>query len=136
MSCSDAARGLSNVDVIGSVPHERVPSLYANADAAVVLLRDRPLFRGALPTKMFEAMAAGRPVVLSSRGEAGELIERCGGGVAVPPEDAGALANALRELAADPVRTKRLGDSARQSVERDFGWEHAVDAWHELLSGL
>jgi putative colanic acid biosynthesis glycosyltransferase WcaI len=99
---------------------------------AAVLLRDRPIFRGALPTKMFEAMAAARPVVLSARGEAAELIERDGAGVAVPPENARALAEALTELAADPARREELGRGARRCAER-HSWDLAIDAWHDLL---
>ena len=61
---------LAKARTLSAVPHARVPELLAEADAAAVLLRDRPLFAGAIPTKMLEAMAAARPVVLSAAGEA------------------------------------------------------------------
>ncbi len=62
-------RGLSNVRFEGRVNRERVPGLIASADIAVLCLRDVPLFEDALPTKMFEYMAAGRPVVAAASGE-------------------------------------------------------------------
>ncbi len=126
----------ANVRMAGVVPSERVPALYADSDVAVVMLRDRPVFHGALPTKMLEAMAAGRPVVLSARGEAARLIEGTGAGVVVEPEDPGALAAALSTLAADPARRARLGDAGRQAVERDFGREAWLNRWHDLLADV
>ena len=59
-----AAAGPPSVRMLGAVPAADIPSLYAASDVAVVMLRDLPIFEGALPTKMLEAMAAGRPVVL------------------------------------------------------------------------
>jgi glycosyltransferase involved in cell wall biosynthesis len=128
-----AQRGPANVRMFGVVPSERIPGLYADSDVAVVMLRDRPLFHGALPTKMLEAMAAGRPVVLAARGEAARLIESAGAGLVVEPENPQALAEALRALAADPARRARLGAAGREAVEREFGREAWLDRWQDLL---
>ncbi|HXS34969.1 MAG TPA: glycosyltransferase family 4 protein [Solirubrobacterales bacterium] len=126
--------GPGNVRMLGAVPGEDIPGLYANSDVAVVMLRDRPIFHGALPTKMLEAMAAGRPVLLSARGEAARLIEAQGAGIVVEPENPSALAAALTELASDPARRARLGAAGRQLVEREFGRDTWLDRWHDLLS--
>lgn len=126
--------GPANVRMLGAVPSERVPALYAASDVAVVMLRDLPIFHGALPTKMLEAMAAGRPVVLSARGEAARLIKRTGAGVVVEPENAKALAATLIDLAADPELRARLGVAGRQAVEREFGRATSLDRWHDLLA--
>lgn len=128
-----AEQGPASVSMLGAVPAERVPPLYADADLAVVLLRDRPVFHGALPTKMLEAMAAGCPVVLSAGGEAARFLAESGGGVIVPPEDPSALAQAFRDLAADRERLARLGAAARRRVERGFERGRAVAEWRELL---
>jgi colanic acid biosynthesis glycosyl transferase WcaI len=125
-----------NVRMIGVVPHEQVPELYAESDAAVVLLRDLPVFRGALPTKLLEAMAAGRPVVLSAGGEAAALVEQAGAGVVVVPEDPGALAAGFKSLHADPGERARLGRAGTMAVERDFDRRDAVDRWFELLEAI
>ena len=126
--------GPANVRMLGSVPSEDIPALYADSDVALVMLRDRPIFHGALPTKMLEAMAAGRPVLLSARGEAARLIEAHGAGIVVEPENPGALAAALTGLASDPARRARLGDAGRRLVEREFGRDSWLDRWHDLLS--
>jgi glycosyltransferase involved in cell wall biosynthesis len=128
-----AESGPANVRMIGPVPHERIPDLYAQADASVVLLRDRPLFRRALPTKMFEAMGAGRPVLLSAGGEAADLITEGSCGVVVPPERPDRLAEAVAELARDRPRAARLGAAGRELAMGRFAREHALDEWERLL---
>jgi glycosyltransferase involved in cell wall biosynthesis len=122
--------------MLGVVPATEVPALYAETDVAIVILRDRPIFAGALPTKMLEAMAAGRPVVLAApRGEATGLIEEEGAGVVVAPENPAALAAALAELAADPGRRAQLGAAGRAAVERSFGRAAWLRRWRDLLAG-
>jgi glycosyltransferase involved in cell wall biosynthesis len=125
-----------NVRMLGRVPHERIPELYADADAAVVLLRDKPLFEGALPTKMFEAMSAGRPLVLSASGEAATLVEEASCGVVVPPERPGDLAAALSDLARDRERAGRLGAAGREAIVEGYSRERAIDRWYGLLREL
>jgi glycosyltransferase involved in cell wall biosynthesis len=127
---------LHNVTMLGRVPHERIPELYAEADAAVVLLRDKPLFEGALPTKMFEAMSAGRPLVLSAAGEAATLVQDADCGLVVPPERPGELATALRDLAGDRARAGRLGAAGRQAIVEGYSREQAIDRWYGLLTSL
>jgi colanic acid biosynthesis glycosyl transferase WcaI len=131
-----AAGGLHNVTMLGRVPHDRVPELYAEADAAVVLLRDKPLFEGALPTKMFEAMSAGRPLVLSAAGEAATLVEEASCGVVVPPERPRELAAALTDLAQDRERAGELGAAGREAVVEGYSRERAFDRWYGLLTSL
>jgi glycosyltransferase involved in cell wall biosynthesis len=127
---------LPNVKMLGRVPHERIPELYAEANAAVVLLRDKPLFQGALPTKMFEAMSAGRPLVLSAAGEAAALVEEASCGVVVPPERPRELAAALTDLARDRERAGELGAAGRQAVVEGYSRESAFDRWYGLLTSL
>ena len=129
-----AAEGPANVRMLGAVPAERIPELYAEADVAVVMLRDLPIFEGALPTKLLEAMAAARPVVLAARGEAARLVEAAGCGLVVAPEDPRALAQALAALAVDPARRAAMGAAGRRAAERDFGREAWLRRWHDLLA--
>ena len=128
-----AGSGPANVRMVGARPREEVPALYADADVAVVLLRDRPIFEDALPTKMLEAMAAGRPLVLSAAGEAARLLEAEGAGIVVPPESPSELAGALERLGADPALRHRLGAAGRAAVERDFGRGPWLERWRAVL---
>jgi glycosyltransferase involved in cell wall biosynthesis len=128
-----ANRDVRNVTLLGVVPSGQVPALHRAADAAVVLLRDRPIFHDALPTKTLEAMAAGRALVLAARGESARLVQGAGAGVVVPPEDPGALAAALVALHRDRRRVAALGAAARAAAERDFTRQRMVARWHDLL---
>jgi glycosyltransferase involved in cell wall biosynthesis len=115
-----ASRGLANVRFTGLVPRERVPGILAAADLALVTLKAAPVFKTVLPSKMFEAMAARRTIVLGVDGEARAVLERAGAGVAFPPGDAAALAATIARLAADPAGRRAMGESGRVFVEREF----------------
>lgn len=125
--------GVGNVELLGVVPAAEIPALYAWADAGAVLLRDHPIFAGALPTKLLEIMAAGRAVVICSRGESAALVAGADAGLVVPPEDPVALAEALGSLHRDRGRVRALGAAGRRTAERSFGRQGAVASWHDLL---
>lgn len=130
-----ATRGLEHVRLLGAVAPARVPSLYAEADAGVVVLRDRPIFNGALPTKLFEVLAAGRPAILAARGEAAKLVRDARAGLVAPPEDPPALADAFRQLQLAPSDALAMGERG-QAHARHFDRSAAVRRWGELLEGL
>jgi glycosyltransferase involved in cell wall biosynthesis len=129
-----AAAGASNVRVLGAVPAADVAALYAGCDVGLVLLLDREIFAGALPTKLFEVMAAGRASVVAARGEAAQLVAEEGIGEAVAPEDPVALAAALVALQADPQRVQRMGADARALAVARFGRDVMIDRWLALLT--
>jgi len=130
-----AKLGLENVHLLGSVAPEQVPDLYADADAGVIPLRDRPIFNGALPTKLFEVLAAARPAIVAARGESAELVREAGAGLLVAPEDAQALAAAFRRLQSNPSELRAMGRRGRVHA-RHFGRSGAVDLWMRLLTRL
>jgi glycosyltransferase involved in cell wall biosynthesis len=85
---------------------------------------------------MFEAMSAGRALVLSAAGEAASLVEESSCGVVVPPERPGELAAALTDLAGDRDRAGRLGAAGRQAIVEGYSRESSIDRWYGLLRGL
>jgi glycosyltransferase involved in cell wall biosynthesis len=111
--------GLRNVTLRPGVPHAQVPGLLAAADVCLVPLRDVPLFGTFIPSKMFEYLAAGKAVLGSVTGEAAQILREAGAAV-VPPEDAVALADAIRELAADPDRRQAMGRAGRRHVAQHY----------------
>jgi glycosyltransferase involved in cell wall biosynthesis len=76
-----------------------------------------------------EAMAAGRPIVATRTGGIPEGIVDGESGLLVPPDDARALAGALRALATEPDRAERLGAAARQRYESCYTIEHMATSW-------
>jgi glycosyltransferase involved in cell wall biosynthesis len=129
-------RPTANVRLIGTLAPDDVPGLYVGADVGVVLLRDRPIFNEALPTKMLEILAAGRPAVVAARGNAARVVEEAGAGIAVPPEDPGSLASAFLTLAGDPAARARMGAAGRRLAEDRFARNLAVARWHELARAV
>jgi glycosyltransferase involved in cell wall biosynthesis len=115
-----AARGQDDVLFTGLVPRTRIPSLLAASDVMLVTLRPSEVFKTVLPSKMFEAMAAARPIVLGVEGEARDTLLRSGGGIAVPPGDAAALADAVCRLARNPALRQLMGESGAAFVRREF----------------
>jgi glycosyltransferase involved in cell wall biosynthesis len=73
-----------------------------------------------VPSKLFDAMAAGRPVILSVPGEARAILERSRAGCYVPPGDGAAMADAIRRLEADPGMRAAMGANGRQFVEHAY----------------
>ena len=114
-----AELGLDNVTLLPRVPHDEVPALLAAADICLVPLRDVPLFATFIPSKLFEYLAAGRPVVGAVTGEAAQILTEAGA-VVVAPEDDAALADEIRALVADPERRALMGKQGRAYVERCF----------------
>ena len=129
-------RGLTNVVFQGQVPRGEVPAVLAASDVALVLLRPDPLFETVLPSKMFEAMATGRPVVLGVRGEAKDLLLRGGSGVAIPPGDAQALASAIRSLRDRPEEGAAMGRRGRAFVIANFSHDALATRYLEELQVL
>lgn len=115
-----ARRGLDNVLFVGAVSKKEVRDYWRLCDAALVLLRDQPLFQHVIPSKMFEAWGTGRAVILGVRGESQGILEAAGAGIAVAPEDADALVRAVTELADDPARCREMGAAGRRFVEANY----------------
>lgn len=125
-----------NVRFLDPLPAARMPDLLAAADAAIVSLRDVPLFLGAVPSKTYEALAAGRPVIMSARGEAADLVRRAGAGIVVNPEQPAEMAEAVSALASDPDGCRRMGEAGREFVRQNFDRDLLAGRFEELMRRL
>ena len=94
--------GLGNIVFLPMQPKERVPDIWSLCDVALVHLKDDPTFTEVIPSKIFEAMGMGLPILIAApSGEATEIVASEGAGIVVPPEDPQALADAVRRLRDD-----------------------------------
>lgn len=116
-----AASGLENVRFTGRIPRQQVAGLLRRADASLVMLRDSPLFHTVLPSKLFESMGCGRPILLGVDGEARRLVERAGAGLFFEPGSADALVHGIEQLRSDPARAAAMGRSGREFTLAHFG---------------
>ena len=116
----EQAAGLANVRFEPPVPKSFVPDLLQAADAAVITLRDVSAFSYAVsPNKLFDYMAAGRPVVCAVPGDMAALVETTRAGVGVRPEDAEALAQAIARMSERPEEEREaMGARGREYVAK------------------
>lgn len=120
------AEGLSNVQFVGAVPHDRMPACLAAADIGVAPFEigaHRPLQLGFYwsPLKVFEYMAAGLPVVAPDIDRLRHIVRHGREGLLYDPARPDGLADALAKLD-DPDQRRSLGLAARNRVEADFSW--------------
>lgn len=130
------ARPLPNFRLVDRQPRSVARTYLEASDVSVVLLKDRPAFRGTIPSKIFEAMAMGKPIVLGVRGEARELVESSGAGIGVEPESPDAILAAVRRLRDDRALYDRLSDNGRRAVRDRFDRRQIARRYHALLHGL
>lgn len=124
---------LPNLTFAGAVPKDRMPEVLAAADVCVAILKPLPMFTTTYPNKVFDYMAAGRPVVLAIDGVVRRVVDEAQAGTWVPPGDAAALAAAVLRYARDPELRARQGRSARAFVEARFRRELQGEALHALF---
>lgn len=126
------------VTIVGALPHAALVERYRAADLLVAPSVCNEPF--CLPVA--EAMASGLPCVTSRCGAPPELVGASGpdgfgeAGVAVPPGDAAALAEALEQLLDDPTRRRAMARVARSRAERLLGWEAAADRLEGVYRAL
>lgn len=127
------AMRLTNVEFTGLVPHKTVRDYMAATDISLVVLRGWELFKTVLPSKMLEAMGAGKPIVLGVQGEARRILELSGGGIAVAPEDGAALASAIIELAENRALRRKMGNAGRSFAIREFNRSEWARRYADIL---
>ena len=123
-------------EAIGVVDHSAVPALLAAARVAWIPLQRHGNYDRAVPTKLVEAMAAGRPVVASDLGRMGAMVRAAGCGLVVPPADVDAHADALRRLLDDPAEAARMGAAGRAAFVEGLGFEVQARALTGLYAEL
>ena len=126
-------RGLTNVRMLPSVARSEVPGLYAAVDVCLVPLRDVPLFETFVPSKLFEVLAAGRPIIGAVRGEARDILRRSGAALLVEPGNGAAIAEAAEHLRADPALRDALARQGRAFVAQHYDRDALASRYLDLL---
>jgi glycosyltransferase involved in cell wall biosynthesis len=114
------SEGLDNIVFVDSVPKDEVVRWWSVLDASIIHLKRTPLFTTVIPSKLFECMAMGIPVLHGVEGESADIVEREDVGLPFEPQNAEALCAALVRLATDDALRARLrGNGPRAARDYD-----------------
>jgi glycosyltransferase involved in cell wall biosynthesis len=123
-----AAGIAGRVRFLGNLTQGRIAEYLAAADVAVVpSVRDDRGNVDGLPNIVLEALASGTPLVTTSAGGIGAVVEHDRTALVVPERDAPAIAAAIRTALSDLATARRLGEGGRTLVERRFGWNRTAE---------
>jgi colanic acid biosynthesis glycosyl transferase WcaI len=132
-----AERHLTNVTFLERQPPEAMGAILALADVLLVHLKDTPLFRMTLPSKLQACMAVGKPILLGMRGDAARIIEASGAGEVVEPENPSAIAQAVLKLAmVSEAEKERMGLQGRAYYRQHMSMQAGVLAFEEIFTRL
>ncbi len=127
---------INNIVFLPPIPKNEMPSALSAADACIAILKPVELYKTTYPNKVFDYMAAGKPVVLAIDGVIRQVIENAGAGIPVPPGDPQALANAIIHLADDPESARRMGMQGRLYAEIHFNRVDLAAKFLDIMLGL
>lgn len=134
-----ARRGLSNVKFLAPQPKDRVPAVWSLCNVALVHLKDTPVFAEVIPSKIFEAMGMGLPVLFAGpEGDGSAIVAKRGAGIVVAPEEPAALADAVRALATDPAHTRALAAASHAAApfhSREAQATHMMAVMDAVVAG-
>ena len=107
---------LDNVVFIDSVPKADVPKYWSLLDVSIIHLRKTELFTTVIPSKMFECMGMGIPVLHGVEGESADIVRREQVGIPFEPEGVDQLCEALQSLKSDPARLARFREQCLRAA--------------------
>jgi len=130
------ALGADNVEFSGLVPKREMPRILAEANAFVMVLKDSPVFRwGISPNKLFDYLAAARPVLFAVNTPVNPVAE-AGAGVSADPNSSHDIAEGMRRIAALAPRERReMGARGRAYVESHHDVDRLADRFAAALAG-
>jgi glycosyltransferase involved in cell wall biosynthesis len=127
--------GLSNVLFLPPVQKSEMPSILAEVDVALVPLRKLDLFQGAIPSKIFEALAMQKALLLGVDGEAKiHFIDKAKAGYFFEPENSNDLAEKMRLMAKEPNQITEMGVAARAYVTEHFNRNNIANDFIAVLN--
>jgi glycosyltransferase involved in cell wall biosynthesis len=129
-----AESGLTNVSFRPAVPVTEMPAIFDQADGLLVHLRDDPLFAITIPSKTQAYLAAGKPILMATRGDSARLVERAGAGVLAEPDDPVSIASAAAALARmSTTERAAMGAKGRAFYERELSFAVGAGQFEKLF---
>ncbi|HPX95953.1 MAG TPA: glycosyltransferase family 4 protein [Brevefilum fermentans] len=122
---------LTNIEFHDAVASEKMPEILASVDVCLIPLKTT--LPGAVPSKLYEAMASAKPVILIADGEPAEIVTSAKVGLAVSPGDGQALMNAIKQLSADEKLRTQFGENGRRTAIKLYNRANITEAFAKYI---
>lgn len=127
---------LNNVLMLSQLPKHQMPIVIAASDVSIVHLKRDKAFEKVIPSKIFESMSMGKPIILGVKGEAAKIINQSKAGVCIDPENHLEMANAILAIKSDMVGYKKMSYSGMSFVRSNFDRNKLASDYLEVLLQL
>ena len=131
-----ALAGWQQVDFHGWADRAQVAEILGSVRAGLAILHPTPKYLDAYPTKMFEYMSVGLPVIVSDFPLWRRIVDDAGCGLPVDPMDPQAIARAMQWILDHPAEAEAMGRRGRAAVEKDYNWETEAEKLVTLYKKL
>lgn len=125
-----------NIFFIGYVPSTKIKQYLDEADVLVVHLKDDPLFKITIPSKLQTSLNAGKPILMAVGGEANEIVESAGAGVCALPENVTSIVDAANSILKQRNKWQEMGKRGKQYYEENMSQQLAVEKIVALLKTI
>ena len=126
---------LKNVRFFEPIPKTEIPGILSAADVAIITLKKVKVFSyGVSPNKLFDYMAAQKPVICAVEGDMAERVENIGCGISVIPEDEKLMADAIIQMVNLPQdELKKMGDNGYEEIRKNYSREKLAQKLVNLI---
>lgn len=125
---------LTNVQFIDAQPKEAIAEFYNSSDLCLIPLKNIELFKTFIPSKMFEIMACGVPIVASLEGEAAQILEDSKAALVVQPDNPNEIAAAIKELMNDKEKYSQMKANGPEFVEKNYSRNKLAERYLEIIN--
>lgn len=127
---------LDNVLMLPQLPKDKMPMVLGASDISIVHLKRDKAFEKVIPSKLFESMAMGKPVILGVKGEAAKIINQSRSGVCIEPENHLQMANAILALKRDVAGYRKMSNAGMNYVRCNYDRRKLAQDYLNVLSKL
>jgi glycosyltransferase involved in cell wall biosynthesis len=124
---------LDNIVFVGRQDKHLIPGFLSITDACLVHLKKAELFKTVLPSKIFEAAAMAKPIILGLDSFAAEFVKQANAGICIEPENAEQLAQTVEKLADDPKLCQLLGQAGRKYVMKHHNRDSLANKYLDII---
>ncbi len=124
------------VKLTGRLPKQQMPEVLASSDCLLVHLTGTELFETVIPSKIFEAMAMERPIIMGVAGESADIVRRSGSGIAMRPDQEQDLVGAVTRLCDDSDFYRELCSNGRQFVSQNYSRDKLAGDMLQIIDAV